>query len=272
MSSESECSSWFSSFGFFSLASPGSVHSCGMVLLYRPRFTLCNFFSDAAGRFICAEFSYNDISFHVVSLYAPNRNPDRDTFLQFVSERVDPGSPTTICGDFNTVFDRAWDRWGFAPASAPRDSSGALISLFRECCVVDVWRHLHPHSSAFTWLRPDGSFSSRIDLVGCPLPWLHYVESCDIIPCPYSDHAAVLWVCPIPVPLPRGRGAGNSTYLSSRRPSLFRRWKPSGRRGLLENLPPVFILGGTKAKGVLRALLSALVLLAWLATRIVALY
>ena len=32
------------------------------------------------------------------------------------------------------------------------------------------------------------------------------VELCDIIPCPYSDHAAVLLVCPIPVPLPRGPG------------------------------------------------------------------
>ena len=91
-------------------------------------------------------------------------------------------------------------------ALAPRDSSGALICLFKEYCVVDVWRHLHPHSSAFTWLRPDGSFSSQIDLVSCPLPWLHYVESCNIIPCTYLDHAAVLFVCPIPVPLPQGPG------------------------------------------------------------------
>lgn len=80
----SECSSWFSSFGFLSLASLGSVHSCGTVLLHRSRFTLCSFSSGADGRFICAEFSYEEISFHVVSLYAPNRNPDRDTFVQFV--------------------------------------------------------------------------------------------------------------------------------------------------------------------------------------------
>ena len=62
------------------------------------------------------------------------------------------------------------------------------------------------HSSSFTWQRPDGSFSSRINLVGCPLPWLHHVKACDIIPRPYSDHAAVLLVCPIPVPKPRGPG------------------------------------------------------------------
>lgn len=32
------------------------------------------------------------------------------------------------------------------------------------------------------------------------------MKACDIIPCPYSDHSAVLLVCPIPVPLPRGPG------------------------------------------------------------------
>lgn len=96
MSSESECSSWFSSSKFLSLASPGSVHSCGTALLYHPRFTSCIFSSDAYGHFICAELSY-----HVVSLYAPKRNPDRDTFLQFFSEGVDSGSPTVICRDFS---------------------------------------------------------------------------------------------------------------------------------------------------------------------------
>ena len=206
VASASECSSWFSSYGFLSLASPGTVHSCGTVLLYRPCYTLYNSFSDAEGRLVVAKFSLNDISFHVVCLYAPNRNPARDVFFDFVSEHFDPGSPTVICADFNAVFDRARDRHGFAPASFPRNSSRALTSFYRECCVVDIWSHLHPHSSSFTWQRPDGSFSSRMDLVGCPLPWQHHVKACDIIPCPYSDHAAVLPVCPIPVPLPRGPG------------------------------------------------------------------
>ena len=130
VSSASECSSWFSSYGFLSLASPGTVHSCGTVLLYRPCYTLWNSFSDAEGRLVVAKFSFNDISFHVVCLYAPNRNPARDDFFHFVSEHVDPGSPTVICGDFNAVFDRARDRCGFAPASFPRDFSRALLSFF----------------------------------------------------------------------------------------------------------------------------------------------
>ena len=204
--SESECSSWFSSFGFLSLASPGSAHSCGSVLLYRPRNSVCSSFLDSGGPFIRATFSYNDVTFHVICLYAPNRDPARSDFFQFVADHVDPGSSTIICGDFNAVFDRTRDRRGFAAAASTQDSPGALITLFKDCCVVDVWRHLHPNTTAFTWLRPDGSFSSRIDLVGCPIPWLHHVRVCDIIPCPYSDHAAVLLVCPIPVPQPLGPG------------------------------------------------------------------
>ena len=87
-----------------------------------------------------------------------------------------------------------------------RDGSSALGHLFSECCVVDVWRHLHPGVSAFTWTRADASLSSRIDFVGCPVSWLHHVRSCEILPCPYSDHSAVLFECPIPSPLPRGPG------------------------------------------------------------------
>lgn len=104
-------------------APPGSAHSCGAVLLYRPRFTLCSSFSDADSRFIHAEFPYNNISFHVVCLYAPNRNLGRDTFLQFVSECVDLGSPPSSAG--------TKDRHGLVPASMP----GVLISLHR----IAVW-------------------------------------------------------------------------------------------------------------------------------------
>ena len=155
--------------------------SCGSLLLYRPRYSLYSSFLDSVGRFFHATFSYNDVTFHVICLYAPNQDPSRSDFFQFDTDHVDPGSPTIICGDFNSVFDRTRDRRGFAAAASPQDSPGALTTLFGDCCEVDSWRHLHPHTTAFTWLRPDGSFSSRISLVGCPIPWLHHVRVCDIL-------------------------------------------------------------------------------------------
>jgi len=59
--------------------------------------------------------------------------------------------------------------------------------------------------AAFTWLKPDGA-SSRIDLIRCPHSWLHRVDSCEILPCPFSDRCAVALKISIPEPIPHGPG------------------------------------------------------------------
>lgn len=176
------------------------------------------------------------------SMLSVSTPPTGDLF-PFVADHDDPGSPTVICGDFNAVFESARDQCGFAPDVSPQYSSEALTSLFRESCVVDVWRHLHHYTSAFTWLSPDGNFSFRINLVGCPIPWLHHVRACDIIPCPYSAHVAVLFVCPIPLsqPLWMHRGIGFSIHPCLRSPLLSRRSRLSGCSG---SPPPPFNFGG----------------------------
>lgn len=201
-----ECNSWFSPFGFLCVASPGSVHSRGSVLLYRPRFDLDNFQTDADGRFVMAGFKFHGISFRVVCLYAPNRNPDRDDFFAFCESSVDPSIPTLLCGDFNAVFDRALDRRGSNVFDTARESCVTLSALFDGCCVADVWHILHPSQVGFSWIKSDGSFASHIDLVGCPFSWLHCVQACDLLSCPFLDHSAILLKCPIPEPLPRGPG------------------------------------------------------------------
>ena len=86
------------------------------------------------------------------------------------------------------------------------ESSLALRDFFSRCCVVDIWRDLHPLTPGFTWDSPDRARASRIDLIGCPSVWAPFVSFCDLVPCPFSDHAAVhLSICP-PVPIPRGPG------------------------------------------------------------------
>ena len=158
--SEVECQSWFRSSGFLSVVSPGSQKSCVFIILFRPCLSLLNFSPDDAGRFVLCEFRFHGKLFRVVSLYAPNRNPARDQFLELVPSRVDPAIPTVVCGDFNTVFDRSLDRAGSVASDTSRESSSTLSWLFDECCVVDAWRYLHPSSSGYTWMSPDGSVSS----------------------------------------------------------------------------------------------------------------
>lgn len=104
---------------------------------------------------------------------------------------ADPSAPTILCGDFNAVFDRVKDCLGSDPAVTVLESFVSLELLFREFCVLDVCRHLHPDCRAYTWLKPDGSLSSCIDLIGFPSTWLHLVSSCSIVPCPFSDHDTV---------------------------------------------------------------------------------
>ena len=188
--SDAECRSWFSSAGFSFVLSPGTSRSGGCVILYCPVLQLVNSWCEVPGRSLLCEFTYYDTTFRVLCLYAPNRNPARDQFLNNISDTVDPSIPTVLCGDFNTVFDRTLDRFGSSIDDSSRESTPTLTRLFDSCCVIDIWRYLHPNSSSFTWNRRDGQLASRIDLVGCPYAWVSSVVSCDIRPFSFSDHCA----------------------------------------------------------------------------------
>ena len=89
----------------------------------------CQFFTDDAGHFVLCEFHFHGKLFRVVSLYAPNRNPARDQFLELVPSWVDPAIPTVVCGDFNTVFDRSLDRAGSVASDTSREFFYSLLAL-----------------------------------------------------------------------------------------------------------------------------------------------
>ena len=201
-----ECDSWFRFSGFLSVVLPDSAKSRGCIVLFRPSLSLVQSWAEEEGQFLQCEFSYHEQSFRVVSLYAPNRNPARNEFLEQIADELDLTVPTLLCGDFNTVFDRAVDRRGSDPSDTWRESSAALKTLFESSCCVDAWRYLHPDSAGFTSTRPDGTVSSRIDLIGCPYIWVASMSSCDLVPCPFSDHCALLVSVGVPGVVPPGPG------------------------------------------------------------------
>ena len=205
-SSDVECNSWFSSSGFSFALSPGTPRSGGCIILYRPVLQLVNLWCEVPGCSLLCEFLFCDSTFRILCLYAPNHNPACDLFFDGISGTVDPSIPTVLCGDFNTVFDGALDHFGSSAEDTSRESTTALTRLFDSCCVTDIWRHLHATSTSFTWNRWDGQLASRIDLVGCPYPWVSSVSSCDIIPFPFSDHCALLFSLTIPDVIPPGPG------------------------------------------------------------------
>ena len=198
--------SWFSRFGYLCAGSFGTNHSRGVVVLYRSVLECKSVVCEFDGRFVLVEYSLRGSVFRVASIYAPNRNPDRDAFLVRCVDSIDPAVPTLLWGDFNTVLDRVRDRRGSCPFDVSRESSVLLAAMFSDCCVVDIWRERHPNDSAFTWFRPDGALASRIDLIGCPFAWVPYVSSVDILPCPFSDHCAISFSWALPSSVPPGPG------------------------------------------------------------------
>ncbi|RMX57227.1 hypothetical protein pdam_00023524 [Pocillopora damicornis] len=123
-------------------------------------------------------FLFSGKLFCVCCVYAPNHNPAQDQFLKDFHPNIDPSIPTVLCGDFNEVFDCSQDWAGSGPSVSLLDSSSSPKYLFEDCCVIDIWRHLHPSSLGFTWTRWDGSLASHIDLFSvqislyCPLSFL----------------------------------------------------------------------------------------------------
>ena len=212
--------------------------------------------------------------FRIASIYAPNRNPECDEFTSCL-DVADPSVPIILCGDFNAVLERAKDCRGSDPAVTFRESFVSLELLFQEVCVLDAWHHLHPDLRAYTWLKPDGFLSSRIDLITFLSICLHLVSSCSIVPCPFSDHDAVFLGFSIPELFPRvpGRWKLNVSILSldfqffsdfwsrwrSRKPSFstLQHWWDRGKEHL-KSLAVRHCSGAHNESSLSRSVLSAL--------------
>ena len=137
-SSVRECSSWFQSSGFGVVCSPGLVRSAGCVILFRDSLSVSDSWCDAEGRYLQCEFSFRGQSFRMCSLYVPNRNPARDSFLRNLQVKIDFSVPSLLWGDFNTTTSyflrlekkRAVDRW----IPALRESGGSIVSSPEGLC------------------------------------------------------------------------------------------------------------------------------------------
>ena len=203
--SDAELTSWFSASCYTTFGSHGSVKSAGVIVLFKRHYSLVTSARDDSGRLAVCTFDLNGRIFQVVSLYAPNRNPDRNSFLNSATDPLDLSLPTLLTGDFNSVLDPLLDHRGGSP-SPQRESCAALSNLFSTSGCVDAWRSSHPNLHSYTWLNHDGSMASRIDTIACPADWFPSVSSCIHVPCPFSDHCAVSCSLSIPDSMPHGPG------------------------------------------------------------------
>lgn len=202
--SDLECHTWFSSSGFSFVLSPGTCRSGGCIILYCPVLQLVNFWCQVPGRSLLCEFTCCGSSFRVFCSMRQIATLRGIIFSMVSLILWIPLFPLFCVGILTRFLIVPGDRFGSCVDDTMRESTAALTRLFDSCCVVDIWRYLHPTTSSFTWNRWDGQLASRIDLMGCPYPRISSVSACDIVPFPLSDHCALLFSFSIPDVIPPG--------------------------------------------------------------------
>ena len=128
-----------------------------------------------------------------------------------------------------------------------------LGRLFNDVCCIDIWWYLHTSSSGFNWTKADGSLFSLIDLIGCPYIWVASVSACDILPCPFSDHYAVVLSVSVPSVVPPGLWKLNVSVLEEEEyfhliRDFWSTWRR--RKHLFPSLAKWWEVGKSRVKGL----------------------
>ena len=105
-------------------------------------------------------------------------------FFDSLHEYFLPSDAVIIAGDYNfNCYDHHLDKFGgnFVPAK--------YFSVIRSTfSLSDAWRKFHPRLRQCTWFNSDFSIGSLIDKLVVSQRRMPSVASCEIKPCPSSDH------------------------------------------------------------------------------------
>ena len=169
--------SWFRHSGFRVASSSLSNKRCGVAILITQ-------VRKDDGRFLQVEIAIEGNKLRFVSLYAPNKNPARNTFFANLPYFIDLAVPTFICSDFNAILNPDLDTRHHPSYAAPSqgatacESVAALQSLLSATHTFPVWQTRNPMERIFSWDHASGKFSSRIDMIWAPLVLDQSISDC----------------------------------------------------------------------------------------------
>jgi len=207
--SQQELDSWVSLSPFCAFGAFYTSRSAGVAILIRKAsgLSVTRRMATNDGRFLALQIQAGTSHFTVCTLHAPNHNPQKATFLEDLTQHLDPTEDIILMGDFNTVpypdLDRSSAR---AALHHSYDCPVAVDELLTFSRNVDVWRYFHPRDAKFTYSTSDGLAHSRIDLITMPIRFIPTVSSCSIVPCPHSDHCYVTVSFQLPTAPEKGPG------------------------------------------------------------------
>ena len=202
-SNKTKCSiikKWFANGGYRVVSSCHTNKSCGTAILIKDSYSVFKIIKDDPGRFVQVLVNFGEDQLSFASLYAPNKNPERNTFLLSLADLIDLSRPVFIASDFNSVLDPQVDRerrpsFVDRPSSRFQESGVALQSLLQQTQTYPLWRNLHPGRIAYSWTHGSGIFASRIDMIWAPVAMADLVQECEYHPSFLTDHQYLLVKC-----------------------------------------------------------------------------
>ena len=224
---------WEAKWGGKVVASHGTTHSKGVMVLFKPNLnvTINKTLADKNGRYILAETSIDETNIVFVNIYAPNDPSQQILFLRDLSSSVlsaYANENLVLGGDFNCVMN-AMDKKGGRPFDSKNAALTEFESTIRVHSFVDAWRIVNLHNIGFTWSMSMLIQRYKADLTIFSSQKLlqKLIQECRIMP-NISDHSAlILTICFDEEAAPRGPGYWrfNNSLLSDNEYVAFLRSK-----------------------------------------------
>ena len=220
---EAHCSvdsekNWKSEWGGDILFSHGTRESGGTCILFKNNVNkiIHNIITDENGRYVIVDIELDDLHLTLASLYAPNEdNPQ--FFVDFISKVESMGNDNRILGgDWNLVMDIGKDKRG-GLMRTNFNAQNIVKSWMQDTDLCDIFRHIHPDLSHYTWKRlnpPPGIFC-RLDFFLISFGLIDKVYKSEIMPGFKSDHSApILYLGTLVNPRGPGYWKLNCSHLS----------------------------------------------------------
>ena len=156
------------------------------------------------GRYVIILAEIQGNNFLLINSYLPNVEKDQIFIMKEIMQKVssiDIPIDTYIIwgGDFNFCFDIELEAYGGNPVKKVK-SIETIESIMQEYDLCDIWRLRNPRVKRYTWRGSGQGKSSkygqflqrRLDFFLVSDEIQPFVEKCDIVPAPSTDHSAIM--------------------------------------------------------------------------------
>ena len=187
--------------------SHGNRQSRGVAILTSDKVSLniTNIVTDDEGRCIKAQMIWNDNTFFIASIYAPNQIYDRTHFFDDLSNQITGFDNWIVGGDFNCNLDN----------KQIKDVSKIVLNnVLQEKDLIDSWRTVHPDKEGYTHFHKGSKQANRIDYIFVSYNLINNVNDVSVTSCGLSDHQVIcLKIDDIKTPHGQGRWFCNNSLL-----------------------------------------------------------